>query len=103
MIQFEEKYSSALRGVIFIFVPIGRIFSSACAVNYERSQGEPFAVFALFDRIKNAAQGRDGGMAGLAGRGFLSDGNRLKGKGKQIVPPGLSLILELPTGGGLGH
>ena len=72
-------------------------------IEIAHSQGAPFAVFALFDRIENAARGRDGGIAGLAGRAYLSDGTRLKGKGKQIVPPGLSLILELPGGGGLGH
>jgi len=71
-------------------------------IEIEHSQGAPFAVFALFDRIENPARGRDGGMAGLAGRVHLSDGTRLKGKGKQIVPPGLSLVLELPGGGGLG-
>ena len=65
MIQFEEKYTPALRELIFIIVPIGNIFSSACAVNNEHSQGAPFAVFALFDRSENAARGRDGGMAGL--------------------------------------
>ena len=72
-------------------------------IEIAHSQGAPFAVDALFDRIENAARGRNGGTAGLAGRACLSDGTRLKGKGKQIVPPGLSLILELPGGGGLGH
>ena len=72
-------------------------------IEIAHSQGAPFAVFALFDRIENPARGRDGGMAGLAGRACLSDGTRLKGKGKQVVPPGLSLVLELPGGGGLGH
>ena len=86
MIQFEEKHSSALRELIFILVPIGNIFSSACAVNNEHSQGAPFAVFALFDRSENAARGRDGGMAGLAGRACLSNGTRLDRKGKQVVP-----------------
>ena len=86
MIQFEEKYSSALRELIFILFPIGNIFSSACAVNNEHNQGAPFAVFALFDRSENVARGRDGGMAGLAGRACLSNGTRLKGKGKQVVP-----------------
>ena len=71
-------------------------------IEIEHSQGAPFAVFALFDRIGNPARGRDGGAAGRAGRAYLSDGTDLKGKGKQIVPPGLSLILELPGGGGLG-
>lgn len=86
MIQFEEKYSSALRELIFILVPIGNIFSSACAVNNEHNQGAPFAVFALFDRSENVARGRDGGMAGLAGRACLSNGTRLDRKGKQVVP-----------------
>ena len=66
MTQFEEKYSSALRELILILVPIGNIFSSADAVNNEHSKEAPFAVFALFDRSENAARGRDGGMAGLA-------------------------------------
>ena len=71
-------------------------------IEIEHSEGAPFAVFALFDRIENPARGRDGGMAGLGGCAYLSDGSRLKGKGKQIVAAGLSLILELPGGGGLG-
>jgi hypothetical protein len=33
---------------------------------------------------------------------MLSDGRKLRGKGKQIVPAGLSLIMKLPGGGGLG-
>ena len=72
-------------------------------IEIEHSQQAPFAVFALFDRIDNPARGRDGGAAGLAGRAYLSDGTKLKGKGKQIVPPGLSLVMELPGGGGLGE
>ena len=86
MIQLEEKYSSALRELIFILFRIGNIFSSACAVNNEHNQGAPFAVFALFDRSENAARGRDVGMAGLAGRACLSNGTRLDRKGKQVVP-----------------
>ncbi len=71
-------------------------------IEIEHSQKAPFAVFALFDRIENPARGREGGAAGLAGRAYLSDGTKLKGKGKQIIPPGRSLIMELPGGGGLG-
>ena len=91
MIQFEEKYSSAVRELIFILVPIGNIFSSACAVNNEHSQGAPFAVFALFDRSENAAGGRNVGMAGLAGSACRSNGTRLDRKGKQVAPQGLAL------------
>ncbi|MAK17029.1 MAG: methylhydantoinase [SAR116 cluster bacterium] len=71
-------------------------------IEIEHSQKAPFAVFALFDRIDNPARGREGGAPGLAGRAYLSDGTKLKGKGKQIIPPGRSLIMELPGGGGLG-
>ena len=92
MTQFEEKYSSALRELIFILVPIGNIFSSACAVNNEHNQGVPFAVFALFDRSENAGRRRDGGMAGIAGRACFFNRTRLNRKGKQVAPPGLSLI-----------
>ena len=65
-------------------------------------EGAPFAVFALFDRIEHPARGRDGGADGQPGEAMLSDGSKLRGKGKQIVPAGLSLIMKLPGGGGLG-
>ena len=66
------------------------------------AEGAPFAVFALFDRIDHPARGRSGGTAGAAGRVALGSGPSLKGKGKQVVPAGDSLVLELPGGGGLG-
>jgi N-methylhydantoinase B len=65
-------------------------------------EGAPFAVFALFDRIDHPARGRSGGTAGAAGRVALGSGQPLRGKGKQVVPAGDSLLLELPGGGGLG-
>ncbi len=71
----------------------------------EIAHGEdaPFAVFALFDRIDHPARGRAGGGPGDAGQVRLDDGTVLKGKGKQIVPAGRHLVLELPGGGGLGE
>jgi N-methylhydantoinase B len=63
----------------------------------------PFAVFALFDRIENPARGRNGGADGAAGAIYLAGGGALAGKGKQIVPAGDALVLELPGGGGLGE
>jgi N-methylhydantoinase A/oxoprolinase/acetone carboxylase beta subunit/N-methylhydantoinase B/oxoprolinase/acetone carboxylase alpha subunit len=66
------------------------------------AEGAPFAVFALFDRIDHPARGRSGGTAGAAGRVALGSGQPLRGKGKQVVPAGDSLLLELPGGGGLG-
>lgn len=73
-------------------------------VEIEHSEGAPFALLALFDRIDHPARGRDGGSPGAAGRVALANGRALKGKGKgkQIVPAGERLVLELPGGGGLG-
>jgi 5-oxoprolinase (ATP-hydrolysing) len=71
-------------------------------IEIEHANGASFAVFALFDRIQFPARGRRGGGDGQAGSISLNDGTKLKGKGKQIVPAGNSLVLELPGGGGLG-
>ena len=71
------------------------------AINH--AEDAPFAVFALFDRVKHAARGRQGGGDGAAGRVYLSGGQELAAKGKQIVPGGQTLIMELPGGGGLGR
>jgi len=72
-------------------------------VEVANSEGAPFAMSAAtFDRMDYAARGRDGGKAGARGRHGLASGQRFKGKGKQIVPPGERLLLELPGGGGFG-
>ena len=71
-------------------------------IEIEHAEGAPFAVFALFDRIDNPARGRHGGQDGAPGRVSLASGTVLKGMGKQFVPAGDRLILELPGGGGLG-
>ena len=62
----------------------------------------PFSVFAMFDRVRNPARGRDGGGPGAAGRVSLAGGGPLRSKGQQTVPPGERLRLEMPGGGGLG-
>jgi N-methylhydantoinase A/oxoprolinase/acetone carboxylase beta subunit/N-methylhydantoinase B/oxoprolinase/acetone carboxylase alpha subunit len=72
-------------------------------IEIAHAEGAPFAVFALFDRIDHPARGRHGGGDGAPGRIALSDGTLLKGKGKQIIPRGRRLVLELPGGGGLGE
>jgi N-methylhydantoinase A/oxoprolinase/acetone carboxylase beta subunit/N-methylhydantoinase B/oxoprolinase/acetone carboxylase alpha subunit len=71
-------------------------------IEITHAEGAPFAIFALFDRIDNPARGRNGGGEGAAGGIRLGSGARLKGKGKQIVPAGDAVILELPGGGGYG-
>lgn len=63
----------------------------------------PFTISAAtFDRIKNPAQGRNGGKPGSLGSARLSNGTTLPDKGIHIVPKGESLILDLPGGGGFG-
>ncbi len=71
-------------------------------IEVEHAEGAPFAVLALFDRINHPARGRQGGGDAAPGAIRLASGKTLKGKGKQIVPAGDRLILELPGGGGLG-
>lgn len=65
-------------------------------------EGHEFHFNAMFDRIDNPARGRDGGEDGQAGRAYLDDGTALQGKGRQFVPEGRRLVIELPGGGGYG-
>jgi N-methylhydantoinase B len=62
----------------------------------------PFAILAMFDRVKNPARGREGGDDGAPGRVALASGAGLRTKGHQTIPPGDRLLLELPGGGGYG-
>jgi N-methylhydantoinase B len=62
----------------------------------------PLLVNAMFDRLTEAAQGREGGGAGRMGQVRRASGDALRGKGLQEIAPGDALILELPGGGGFG-
>ncbi|MCB1432443.1 MAG: hydantoinase B/oxoprolinase family protein [Alphaproteobacteria bacterium] len=63
----------------------------------------PFTISAAtFDRIKNAAQGREGGKPGCLGAARKGSGPDLPDKGIHIIETGDSLVLETPGGGGLG-
>ena len=64
--------------------------------------GYEFHFSAMFDRIENPARGRDGGSSGAPGAVYLDDGTPFNAKGKQLVPAGRRLVLELPGGGGFG-
>ncbi len=68
----------------------------------EHADGAPFAVSKMFERVRNAARGREGGGAGRAGRVTVPGVGPLRVKGREIVPPGRSIVLETPGGGGLG-
>ena len=71
-------------------------------IEIAHAEGAPFAIFALFDRIDHPARGRNGGSDGAAGAIHLASGGAMRGKGKQIIPAGDAVVLELPGGGGLG-
>jgi N-methylhydantoinase B len=62
--------------------------------------GEAFAVSKMFDRVDHPPRGRDGGQAGAPARVYLKSGARLKGMGRELVPPGDSMVLETAGGGG---
>ena len=65
-------------------------------------EGAPFAISAMFDRVDHGPRGRGGGADGTTGRLSLKSGTILRGKGRQAVPAGDRVILEMPGGGGLG-
>jgi N-methylhydantoinase B len=63
----------------------------------------PFAVGAQFDRVEHAPRGRQGGGSGQLGAVHLGSGALLKAKGRQTIPAGDTLVLEMPGGGGHGN
>jgi N-methylhydantoinase B len=65
-------------------------------------EGHEMHFNAMFDRIDHPARGRSGGGGGRAGVVRLDDGTAMKAKGRQLLPQGRRLVLELPGGGGFG-
>lgn len=64
--------------------------------------GHEISFNAMFDRIEHPPRGREGGENGAPGSVHLDDGTVLRAKGRQHVPAGRRLVLELPGGGGYG-
>ncbi|MCB6184644.1 hydantoinase B/oxoprolinase family protein [Leeia sp. TBRC 13508] len=73
------------------------------SIEISPAKGYQFMFSAMFDRIGHPARGVNGGLNGASGYVGLDDGTVLKGKGKQFVPEGKKLVLELPGGGGYGQ
>lgn len=65
-------------------------------------EGFQFSLNAMFDRVAFPARGHWGGGNGAAGKVQLDDGTTLRAKGRQAIPEGRRLVLELPGGGGYG-
>jgi N-methylhydantoinase B len=72
-------------------------------MEFAHADGEAFAVSKMFDRIDHPPCGRDGGKPGAPARVCVSDGEKLKGMGREIIPAGKSMILETAGGGGRGN
>jgi N-methylhydantoinase B len=66
------------------------------------ADGNPISLLCNFERINNPARGRDGGGKGAPGRVTLGSGKPIRSKGRQTVPGGDFVRLELPGGGGFG-
>jgi N-methylhydantoinase B len=66
------------------------------------ADGTPIALLCNFERINNPARGRAGGGLGAPGRVSLASGRPIRAKGRQSVPGGDFIRLELPGGGGFG-
>ncbi|MFI4986363.1 MAG: hydantoinase B/oxoprolinase family protein [Alphaproteobacteria bacterium] len=66
------------------------------------ADGMPISLLCNFERVKNPARGRDGGLNGAAGKVTLASGRPIRPKGRQTVPPRDRIRLELPGGGGFG-
>lgn len=62
----------------------------------------PFAIFAVFERVKFAPRGRSGGGNGALGSVALKSGTVLKPKGLAVIPAGDRVVFQMPGGGGLG-
>jgi len=71
-------------------------------VEISHAQDAPFAINSMFDRVIHPPRGRNGGGNGETGRLYLKSGKEMQGKGRQSVPAGDRLIIEMPGGGGLG-
>lgn len=67
-------------------------------------EAAPFVISAAtFDRIHNAARGREGGRPGRKGAArHGKSGRPLGDKGVHVIAAGDSLVVELPGGGGFG-
>jgi N-methylhydantoinase B len=62
----------------------------------------PIALLCNFERVRNPARGRNGGCPGAPGMVSLRSRRPIRPKGRQTVPSGDAICLQLPGGGGFG-
>ena len=66
-----------------------------------RSEG-PWTLSGMYDRIRFAPRGTQGGLDGAAGAVLDEEGKTLPSKGRVVLAPGAQVTLLLPGGGGFG-
>jgi N-methylhydantoinase B len=66
-----------------------------------RSKGA-WVLSGMYDRIRFAPRGTQGGADGAGGSVMSSDGKALPSKGRVALAPATEVVLELPGGGGVG-
>ena len=66
----------------------------------EVQSNQPVLHSCMYDRTQNAARGFLGGQDGAVGEIILDDGTRPHPKSKYLLPPGQTVTLRLPGGGG---
>ena len=71
-------------------------------MSFSHAEDAPFAISAMFDRVKHAPRGRARGHDGITGRLSLSSGKQLPGMGRHPIPPGDRIVMEMPGGAGFG-
>lgn len=97
LIFWRKEYRTDSGGAGTFRGGVGQVMEIAHA------DGAPFAINCMFDRVEHPPRGRNGGANGVTGVLSIKDTNvRLKSKGRQTVPTGKRLVVEMPGGGGLG-
>lgn len=96
LVIWRREYRTDSAGVGEFRGGLGQIIEVA------HRHGEPFVVSKMFDRVHHAARGRQGGGDGAPGRVYVREGAELRGKGRDEVPAGATLVMETPGGGGMG-
>ena len=72
-------------------------------IEVAHAAGAPFVVSKMFDRVDHPARGSRGGGDGAPGGVYLKEGGEaFKGKGRDVVPAGGTLVMETPGGAGIG-
>lgn len=71
-------------------------------IEIEHAEGAPFTISKMFERVVHAAKGREGGQDGANGKVAIKNRTEFRGKGKEEIPAGETLVMETPGGAGIG-